>query len=437
MLHRVFAIALTDLRQTIKDRPVVFWMIVMPVVFIYAFGAMSSGGGRGVTINLLVVDEDQTFLSEAFTQSLGQEGFVVRRMLSIEPDTIATFPRSLHIPAGFQDSVATGAGITLRLHKSPDSSDEASLAAEMHLQRAIIRMIAHLAEAQSHRNETRAIPGPGGAMGAAQGPPAGMRVAPAETSPAAAIESLLRSLFRSQESEGPALLFDEAFATAYASVAAESSRVAVKSETAGRGRPVPSGTRQSFPATLTLFMMVNTAIYGAVFLTQEKADRILPRIATYAVSRSGILVGKLLGRTLLALGQAVILLLAGRFLLGVYLGNSPLGLALVILCLALTVASLALFWGAVLRSADQATVIALVASLFMGAVGGCWWPLEVVPSWMRTAGHISPAAWAMDGFHALISFGAGIEAVVVPCLVLLLFSTVFTLLGARFLRYGA
>jgi ABC-2 type transport system permease protein len=192
---------------------------------------------------------------------------------------------------------------------------------------------------------------------------------------------------------------------------------------------------QSLPAMLTLFMLINTGIYGAVFLTQERQDRVLARLATFPLSRRSILAGKLLGRTLMALLQAAILLLAGRFLLGAYLGGSLLALALVVLCLSLAVAAIALFWGAVLRRVNQATSVTLTVSLFLGAIGGCWWPLEVVPGWMRSAGHISPAAWAMDGFHAVISFGAGTAAVVVPCLMLLAYATLFTLVGARMLRW--
>lgn len=428
-MRRIFAIAFTDLLQTVKDRPVIFWMVIMPVVFIYAFGAMSSGGdARSVTISLLVVDEDQSPLSRAFTRSLGEEGFTVDRTDRVHPDTVAAYPRTLLIPAGFQDSVATGEGVTLRLHRRPGSNDEASVTAEMHLQRAIIGTIAHLAEAQQ---ATDPAPEPGAGEAFDLRTIFGDLLAAEEAAPQPG------SGASADGEDEPLLVIDDAFMTAFDAAAADSSRVRVASETAGRGRPVPSGTRQSFPATLTLFMLINTSIYGAVFLTQEKQDRILPRIATHAVSRTGILTGKLLGRTLLALTQAVILLLAGKFLLGVFLGNSPVGLALVILCLALTVGAIALFWGAVLRKVEQATVIALVVSLFMGAIGGCWWPLEVVPAWMRTAGHISPAAWAMDAFHALISYGAGVEAIVLPCLVLLGFATAFTLLGARFLRYEA
>ena len=67
----------------------------------------------------------------------------------------------------------------------------------------------------------------------------------------------------------------------------------------------------------------------------------------------------------------------------------------------------------------------------MAAMGGCWWPSEVMPEWLRTAAHVFPTTWAMDGLHALISFGRGFEAVVFPCAVLLGFGALFSWIGAR------
>lgn len=48
--------------------------------------------------------------------------------------------------------------------------------------------------------------------------------------------------------------------------------------------------------------------------------------------------------------------------------------------------------------------------------------------------NVFPTAWAMDAFHALVSFGRGIEAVVFPSAALLVFGVVFAGIGARALR---
>ena len=45
----------------------------------------------------------------------------------------------------------------------------------------------------------------------------------------------------------------------------------------------------------------------------------------------------------------------------------------------------------------------LLANVF-AALGGCWWPIEVVPAGVRQAGMVSPAWWAMDALHKLRFF---------------------------------
>ncbi|MCA9910101.1 MAG: ABC transporter permease, partial [Anaerolineae bacterium] len=65
----------------------------------------------------------------------------------------------------------------------------------------------------------------------------------------------------------------------------------------------------------------------------------------------------------------------------------------------------------------------------LAPLGGAWWPLEIVPDWMRTIGHISPVAWAMDSYSSLIFHGGGLADVLLPLGVLAALTIVFFLLG--------
>lgn len=412
-MRTVLTLALNDVWITLKDRPLVVWTVVMPLVFVFAFSGMHRAG-QPSPVSLAVLDEDGTFLSRALREALGREGFAVWPVTSEDAAAGAAGPRCLRIPAGFQERVSAGEPAPVYLRPESDAAGEYSMTAKLHVQQAIARILVDLVTAYA------AGPGPG------RGDPG----------PAAAAElgSIAGDLLGAPDEPPPALVFDEPFQEAFRAAAARSAQVRVTTETAGRGRPVPAGMRMSLPAILTLFVLVNTGVYGAAMLAAEKQTGVLPRLATFAVRPSSILIGKLLGRTLFALAQAVILLAGGRLLFGAPLGGSLAGLAILVLCLALAVGALAFFWGSILRRADQVMAVVLVGSLFLGAMGGCWWPLEIVPGWLRIAGHLSPTAWAMDGFHALISFGLGAGAVLVPCLVLLAYAALFTALGGFLLR---
>jgi len=57
------------------------------------------------------------------------------------------------------------------------------------------------------------------------------------------------------------------------------------------------------------------------------------------------------------------------------------------------------------RSDGQVVGIGVIASNVMAALGGCWWPIEIVPRWAQHLALIFPTGWAMDGLHKLMSFG--------------------------------
>jgi ABC-2 type transport system permease protein len=65
------------------------------------------------------------------------------------------------------------------------------------------------------------------------------------------------------------------------------------------------------------------------------------------------------------------------------------------------------------------------------ALGGAWWPLEIVPEFMQIIGHISPVAWAMDGFHEIMFFKGGLTDIVVPLAVLMIIGGVSFVIGVQ------
>jgi ABC-type multidrug transport system permease subunit len=160
----------------------------------------------------------------------------------------------------------------------------------------------------------------------------------------------------------------------------------------------------------------------------------LRRQVTLPLSRRDLVLGKIAGRFLVAGIQVAVLITVGRFAFGVDLGRSPAGLGLILAAYAFCVAGIATFYGAIFQTPEQASAVGWISSMIMAALGGCWWPSEVMPRWLWSAAHVFPTAWAMDAFHSLISFGRGLDATLLPAAVLFAYGAAFSLLGARFLR---
>ena len=146
-----------------------------------------------------------------------------------------------------------------------------------------------------------------------------------------------------------------------------------------------------------------------------------------------ILFGEALGRFAVAMLQALIIFGVGWLVFGVDWGDPPAALLLVV-TFALVATGVGMLLGAMLRNAEQATSIGPPVGIALGMLGGCMWPLAIVPQPMRVVGHLFPQAWAMDAFIALIAKGEDIAGIALQLAVLAAFATVLLALATWRLR---
>jgi ABC-2 type transport system permease protein len=150
---------------------------------------------------------------------------------------------------------------------------------------------------------------------------------------------------------------------------------------------------------------------------------------------SSILGGKLSGRFILGIVQFLVVFAVG-FLVGMRLGDSLLGLLMIMASFTLAMTAISYALGTYVFTEPQAESLTQLLVLTLAPLGGAWWPLEITPRALQVIGHLSPVAWAMDGFQDLILRGSGASAVLPETLVLLGFAIVFGILGARRFRYA-
>jgi ABC-2 type transport system permease protein len=221
-------------------------------------------------------------------------------------------------------------------------------------------------------------------------------------------------------SETAGVPFDTALARARA-LSAGQERVRVEATTiGGREDPLPTGFNYTAPANLVLFVFI-TSLAGAAGLIEARRLGVTRRLLATPTTVTTILVGEALGRFAIALLQGLIIFLLGWLLFGVDWGDPPAALLLVV-TFALVGTGVGMLLGAVLRNAEQATSIGPPVGIALGMLGGCMWPLAIVPEPMRAAGHLFPHAWAMDAFIALIAKDAGLAGIIRQLAVLAAFA---------------
>jgi ABC-2 type transport system permease protein len=186
-------------------------------------------------------------------------------------------------------------------------------------------------------------------------------------------------------------------------------------------------------------MMLQFAIAGlltsAQIMVEERKSRALQRMLTTATRRLHILFGHFLAILFLIVCQFTLLILFGQFILKVNYLAEPAAVALVAFCAALCIAALGLLIGVLARSEEQAIIFSLVPMFVLAGLGGAWVPLEFTGKVFQTIGHVSPGAWALDGFKNITLRGLGMESVLLPAAALLSYGIVFFLLATlRFRR---
>jgi ABC-type Na+ efflux pump permease subunit len=396
-MRRILHLALHDTRLFLMQRENFFFMFGMPVLFMLFFSTVLGGSDndpKKIEITLNVVNQDEGFLSTAFLRQLQAQNFDLQIITPERADSTG-FVRVLRIPPDFTKKVLAGQQVDLSFEKEANSSVDFDVAASVHLHRAQVAFLGNTIAWYQDLPDTNMS------------------------------ESQL------SEVEKGRLL----------AMAAEPSRVKVIDRIAGHGRPVPHGAGQSIPGMLAMFVVMTVLIGGSETLTKEKYGGTLARLASTPFSRGEILAGKVLHLTMVGLLQAMVLMAAGQFIGAIHLfgiefswGPHAATLVLMMVPYAFAVACLTLFISGLFRTTQQAESLAWLAGMIIAALGGCWWPLEIMPHGARLLAQLFPSYWAMRGFHALITFGLGPASIALPVMVLTVFGLIFAVLGSRSMR---
>ncbi|MEV4176722.1 ABC transporter permease [Nonomuraea sp. NPDC049709] len=202
---------------------------------------------------------------------------------------------------------------------------------------------------------------------------------------------------------------------------AESGRVAVSGAAPDRAAPDraapdraatsadPRGFAYTAPANLLLFTFINSMAVAAA-LVESRRLGMIQRALTAPVRRRSVLLGEALSRFIVALAQAVLIVVVSALAFGISWGD-PLGVAAVVVAFSLVATGAALLVGTLLRSPDQAPAIGPPLGVVLGMLGGCLWPRESSGEVINAIGHLFPHAWGMDALLTLAQPGTGLTAV--------------------------
>lgn len=169
---------------------------------------------------------------------------------------------------------------------------------------------------------------------------------------------------------------------------------------------LPVGYSYSAPTMLVLFVFIN-AVAGGGAMIQTRRFGIFSRALAAPIRPRDLVFGEALCYLALSLGQALLIVVVGAVMFGVSWGN-PLAAAALIGMWALVGTGAGMASGTLFRTSAQAGAIGPAVGIAFGMLGGCLWPLEIVPEAVRLVGHVTPHAWAVDAWVTVLSRGGGL-----------------------------
>ena len=117
-----------------------------------------------------------------------------------------------------------------------------------------------------------------------------------------------------------------------------------------------------------------------------------------------------LGAFAVALVQGVYIMLGTMLMFGVRWGD-PFSAILIVVAFGLVGSGAAMLMGALFSIDQQAAPVGVFLGLGTAALGGCMLPLYVMELFapgVWTAAHVTPHAWALEAFEALVRDDGGI-----------------------------
>jgi ABC-2 type transport system permease protein len=369
----------------LRERSNIFWVFIFPMVLILVLGA-AFGGDLDSRLGVVVDDPDR--FGEFLVASLEAAEGIETRNYDDEEALVTDVERGqleagLIIPDDYDESLAAGEAVVLRFLATAGEAD------------------------QGIRNTVEAT------------------VKAQASLPRAALFA------RAQGVGDYDLALDKAIA-----VAAFAPGVEVVEESVGE--PWELATLDQFESgaysQLLLFTFL-TSLAAAAALIESRRMGVSRRMLSTPTPVRTILLGESLGRFGVAMVQGIFIMVGSALIFSVDWGD-PIGAVSILVMFGLVAAGAAMLVGSLFRNEQQAGGLGVLLGLGLAALGGCMIPLAVFeifsPTLWRVA-HITPHAWAIEGFEDLIIRREGIGGILPQLGILAAYAAFFfTLASWRF-----
>lgn len=171
-------------------------------------------------------------------------------------------------------------------------------------------------------------------------------------------------------------------------------------------------TRFLLPGLIAMILVITAVISVSLTLVREKERGTIEQINVSPIKTIELLLGKTFPYILLALLNAIFILIVGYFLFDVEVKGSYLLLTITTLIFLFTSTSIGIFISTISDSQQIAFTLATFASLLPSVIlSGFIFPIESMPTLIQLLTNITPAKFFIKILRAIILRGVGLNAI--------------------------
>jgi ABC-2 type transport system permease protein len=398
MMKKVFAIAWKDALTRFASPSELLFFIVLPVVFTFLLAGGTPSGEGDPRLELLVVDESNTAISQQIIDNLESSSAVRPEVLTREEAESLFDDRSASavfiIPEGISTKSLQEHSAEVELLQQPNDLD--AMVAERAVLTAIRRVSSSVSAARNAVTQREEI-----------------------------------QPFASEEEKQA--YFERSLSTAQSLQKDAPERVdVVQGLTEDQVEYDPRAN--SSAGQLITWVFIPLFAISALF-AYERQQGTLRRLLTTPSNKATFLFGTIFGQVAMALVQMLLLVGFGILVMKLNWGREPLALFVILVASALAAAAFGTAMGTFIKTEGQASGLSIMFGMVFAMMGGCWYPLELFPPAVQNAVRILPTTWAMQGMLDLVLRGGGLNEILPEAGVLLAFAVLFFGVGVWRFRY--
>ena len=204
---------------------------------------------------------------------------------------------------------------------------------------------------------------------------------------------------------------------------------------AGADDKVPYNSfAHSFAGMSVQFVLFAGITFGVGLLEMRRLG-LWRRLRAAPLSRSTLLLGRLITCALAALIIMVVVYAVAMLVFGVRIHGSVPGFAVVLIAFCVMTAAFGLLIAAFGKTPESTRGLTTFVVLLLVMLGGAWVPTFTFPAWMQQLTAYIPTRWAIDGLDAMTWRGLDFSAAVQPTLLMLGFSAVCLAVAVKAFRW--